>query len=252
MSDFIAELDEMIGARRKTTSPLYQTILAGKATQRLLRTFTLQRLPIKRHWTRNLLGIAARIEDHQLRALYVENAYEEETGALSGSRRHVTTFEDFARAVGATDDEMLRIENFPETDAVIAHNVRTCNDTSVDFTEGAASVILLMEGQPPIVDDEGNSMLAVMRDRYLLPDWGYEFFVHHASNDATGNGVSELEDEHAWAARELLRRHCDTDEKRERAKQALATAIELRHNHFDAILREGYDPTEPVFAYQAP
>lgn len=248
MSDFVTGLDQQIRDRRKMTSPLYQTILAGKATQGLLQTFVAQRWPIKSFWTRNILGIASRVDDYQLRAPLVENIYEEETGALSDSRRHLDTFADVGKAVGLDPATLDQTVHLPETDAVIAHNADACNNSEVHFTAGVASVLLLMEGQPPIVNDGGRSMLAVMRDEYGLPEWGYEFFVHHASSDA-GDAVSDLEDEHAVAARELLKRYCDTPERQELARTYLARALDLRHQHFDAILREAYNPNEPVFRY---
>jgi pyrroloquinoline-quinone synthase len=246
---FVAELEEMIQARRKTTSPLYQTILAGKATTRLLQRFVEQRWPIKSWWTRNLTGVACRMDDLPIRRSLIENAYEEEFGALSNSKRHVETFEDFGRSVGVDPASLPGQKLFPETIALIEHNKNACNNTNVHFTEGAASVLLLMEGQPPITDDAGNSMMAVMRDVYHLPEWGYEFFKHHASSDSDKDGVSELEDEHTEPLRELLARYCDTPELQANAKESLATAIELRHAHFDAILRDAYDPAEPVFRY---
>lgn len=210
--------------------------------------FVLHRWPIKNFWTRNILGIASRIEDYRLRVLLVENIYEEETGRLSGSGRHLDTFVDFGETVGVTADELANAPVVAETAAVIEHNVRVCNGTA-HFTEGVASVLLLMEGQPPIVDNRGKSMLSVMRDVYGLPEKGYEFFVHHASADASDGAVSELEDEHAAAARELLRRYCATPALQQNAIDALANALELRHRHFDMILRTAYDPAEPVFRY---
>jgi pyrroloquinoline-quinone synthase len=250
MTTFISELDQLIVDRRKMTSPLYQTILAGKATRGLLRAFVLHRWPIKSLWTRNILGIAARIEDYRLRVMLVENIYEEETGALSHSGRHLDTFAAFGSCVGVSADELADAPLAPETTAVMAHNTRVCNGTG-HFTAGVASVLLLMEGQPPIVDTRGSSMLAVMRDVYRLPEHGYEFFVHHASTDM-GHAVSPLEDEHAEAAREILSRYCDTDELRARAVDELRTALELRHRHFDMILASGYDASEPAFRYREP
>lgn len=250
MNEFVVELDEMIRERRKMTSPLYQLILAGKATERLLQTFVVQRWPIKNLWTRNILGIASRIPDYRLRALLVENVYEEETGALSGSRRHLETFVDFGRSVGVDQATLENSAPLPETEAVVSHNVAVCNDSNVHFTAGVASVLLLMEGQPPIVTDGGRSMLSVMREDYQLPEWGYEFFVHHASGDGSADAVSELEDEHAAAARELVARYCDTAELQAGAREALARALDRRHRHFDAIMREAYTPEDPVFRYR--
>jgi pyrroloquinoline-quinone synthase len=249
MGDFVSVLDRMIAERKKMTSPLYQNILAGKATRRLLQSFVLHRWPIKNLWTRNILGITSNIDDYAIRRLLVENIYEEETGALSHSGRHLDTFAAFGAAVGVTAAELENPPLAPETAAVVAHNVRVCNSGAVHFTAGVASVLLLMEGQPPIVNDGGSSMLSVMRDVYGLPPQGYEFFVHHASADATAQAVSELEDEHAEAARELLRRYCTTDLLRAQAVDALATALELRHRHFDMILATGYDAGEPPFRH---
>ncbi|WP_255948824.1 TenA family transcriptional regulator [Streptomyces odontomachi] len=248
-TDFVAVLDRMIAERKKMTSPLYQTILAGKATERLLQSFVLHRWPIKSLWTRNILGIASHIDDYAIRRLLIENIYEEETGALSNSGRHLDTFAAFGAAVGVTPEQLENPPLAAETAAVVAHNVRVCNSREVHFTAGIASVLLLMEGQPPIVRKDGASMLSVMRDVYQLPPEGYEFFVHHASSDAASDAVSELEDEHAAAARELLRRYCTTDVLKAQAVDALATALELRHRHFDMILATGYDAAEPVFGH---
>ncbi|MEV6975930.1 iron-containing redox enzyme family protein [Kitasatospora sp. NPDC093806] len=248
---FIEEIEAIIAERSKMTSPLYQLILDGKATERLLQTFVAQRWPIKSWWTRNLMGVGHRADDLELRRSFIENAYEEETGGLTDSKRHVDTFEDFGRAVGVAPESLPGVTPFPETVAIVEHNKNACNNTNVHFTVGATSVLMLMEGQPPITNRAGHSMMAVMRDAYQLPDWGYEFFVHHASGDADQSGVSELEDEHTEPLRQLLVRYCDTPQRQEDAKASLRQAIELRHRHFDAILREGYDPTEPVFVYSA-
>ncbi|MFI6444907.1 TenA family transcriptional regulator [Kitasatospora sp. NPDC050543] len=247
--EFIDELDAMIAERRKMTSPLYQTILGGKATQRLLQGFAIHRWPIKNLWVRHLLGVAHRLEDHRMRVLFVENAFEEETGRLSDSRRHVESFADFARSVGVTREELENTPFLPETQELHDNNLRLCN-SDLHFTAGAAGVLLLMEGQPPIVNAAGESMLKVMRDEYLLPDWGYDFFVHHASSDASEAAVSELEDEHSAAVRTILREFCTTPELRDLARTSLAHSIELRHRHFDALMRDYYDPSEPVFRYQ--
>ncbi|MFJ5885620.1 TenA family transcriptional regulator [Kitasatospora cineracea] len=250
MTDFVSGLDAMIAERKKMTSPLYQTILAGKATERLLQAFVLHRWPIKSLWTRNILGIASNIDDYTIRRLLVENIYEEETGALSNSGRHLDTFADFGESVGLAPGSLDNPPLAPETAAVVAHNVRVCNG-GAHFTAGVASVLLLMEGQPPIVDNGGVSMLSVMRDVYGLPEKGHEFFVHHASADEGEDAVSELEDEHAAAARALLRRYCTTDLLKAQAVDALGQALELRHRHFDMILATAYDPSEPVFRYGA-
>lgn len=245
-ADLLRTLDERIAARRKMTSPLYQVIVGGRASLRLLQRFVVHRYPIKAHWTRNILGIAARIDDDRLRRELVENIYEEETGALTGSARHLETFVDVGLALGLRREEIVApAERLPETDAVIAHNVAVCNG-GAHVTEGVASVLLLMEGQPPIVDAEGRSMARVMRDVYGIGRRGTVFFDHHASSEDTG-AVSDLEDDHAATARAILRRLCTTPELEAGAVRALDRAIELRHRHFDAIHARYHDPTAPPY-----
>jgi pyrroloquinoline-quinone synthase len=244
---FIAELDALIAARKKMTSKLYQVILAGEAPLPLLQQFVVHRYPIKAFWTRNILGIASRLDDYELRRELVENIYEEETGALTGSKRHLESFLDFGLSLGLTREQVVEAkERLPETDAVIAHNVRACNGAGVDFNEGVASVLLLMEGQPPIVSRRGRSMEAVMRDVYRLPPEGCAYFTHHASTTG-GNEVSALEGDHASTARRILARYCRTEQARRNARAALEQAIDLRHRHFDAILARGHDPSAPPY-----
>lgn len=246
-SEFIAELDALIASRKKMTNPLYQLVLSGAAPKRLLQNFVIHRYPIKNHWTRNILGIASRIEDYELRKELVDNIYEEETGGITESRRHLETFVDFGESLGLTREQILNPkEQLPETTAVIAHNVRVCNSGEVHFTEGVASVLLLMEGQPPIISQTGSSMEAVMRDVYQLPAKAYEYFTHHASC-VDGDAVSDLEDDHAETARRILTKYCVSEQMRRNAKKALETAVDLRHRHFDAIHRRFYDPSEPPF-----
>jgi pyrroloquinoline-quinone synthase len=247
MTDFVTTIDCMIQDRRKMTSPLYQVILGGKATGRLLGAFALHRYPIKSFWTRNVLAIASNVGDYELRASLVENIYEEETGRLTESRRHVASFADFAACVGVTQEQLDTAPLAPETREVIRHNVRVCNGIETHFTAGVASVLLLMEGQPPIVSASGSSMMAVMRDEYGLPPEGHDFFVHHASQ--TKVSVSDLEEGHASVARRLLHEYCTTEDLQAAAVHEVGTALELRHRHFDMILATAYDPSEPVFRF---
>ncbi|ACY13672.1 TenA family transcriptional regulator [Haliangium ochraceum] len=234
--EFLASLDELIQVRRKMTSPLYQRVLAGDASLRLLQELVVHRYPIKAFWTRNILGIASRIEDYEIRRELVENIYEEETGALTDSKRHLETFVDFGMTLGLTREAIVDADTIlPETEAVIRHNVGACNAPDVHFTVGVASVLLLMEGQPPIVSADGRSMAQVMRETYALPAEGWLYFHHHASSTDEDH-VSEIEADHAATARTLLDRYCNTPALRDGARQALARAIDLRHQHFDAIL----------------
>ena len=252
MDDFLKKLTDIIWARRKITSPLYRVIMSGEATLRLLQNFVIHRYPIKNIYTRNVMGVGSRIEDHKLRRLFVENVYEEETGATTNSGRHVDIFLTFGEYLGVPAETVLNTPMLPETKALVDFNLNACNNTNVPVSDGATSVLLLMEGQPPIVNKTGNSMESVMRDHYKLPKKAYEFFTHHASSNVDKKYVSDLEDTHTSAIVEVLRRYCTTDELQQSAIRSLETAIDLRHKHFDALYEKFYDPSEPVFRYSEP
>jgi pyrroloquinoline-quinone synthase len=246
--ELIEDLDSRIARRKKMTSRLYQTILAGRASKTLLQNFVIHRYPIKTLWTRNILGIASRVDDYELRRQLVENIYEEETGGISGSHRHLDTFIRFGECLGVGREVIENAPVLPETEAVMKHNLLACN-SDIHFTAGVASVLLLMEGQPPIVARSGESMEEVMRDIYRLPPSGYEFFTHHASSRESDQGASELEDEHAEAARAILRQYCTSEELQAQALDFLDRALEARHRHFDAILDLYYNEQDSSFVY---
>jgi len=247
---FLDSLSQMIYERRKMTSPLYQVILDGRADRQLLQNFVIHRYPIKNFWTRNILGIAARIEDYTLRRELVENIYEEETGRITKSERHLETFVEFGECLGLERGAIVSAPIAAETRAVIEHNVGACN-TERHFTEGVASVLLLMEGQPPIVNSTKRDMLTVMREAYRLPEKGCRYFVHHASSGHDAGGVSELEEDHAATAKKLLARHCDSEARRDTARERLARALDLRHAHFKMIFDRFYSASAQPFRYAA-
>lgn len=250
MSNFIETLDQKIIQKKKMTSKLYQVILDGKATKRLLQNFIIHRYPIKDLWTRHLMSIASRVDDYDLRRLFLENAFEEETGYQTNSDRHLETFVNVGICFGLAKEDIVNAnEMLEETKRLCEFNWDACNNTDNHFTCGVASVIYLMEGQPPIINSKGESMEIVIKETYGLPNNGVEFFTHHASSSEEDGGVSELEDEHALACKNLLMKYCDTEEKQEDAIRFLNRAIELRHLHFDAIYDKYYDENEPVFRY---
>ena len=249
VNQFINTLMSIIAERPKMKSRLYQVIMAGDATQRLLQNFVIHRYPIKNLWVRHIMHIGSHMAESDLRRLLLENAYEEETGDETDSARHVNTFLDFGETVGVSAETVMNAPIMPETRALMDHNLNACNNCNVHFTEGATSVLLLMEGQPPIVNKTGRSMESVMRDVYELPKKGYEFFTHHASSGADAARVSVLEDKHTEAIVQVLKRCCNTPRLQENAINSLKRAIDLRHKHFDMIYDRYYDPSEPVFRY---
>ncbi|NDL01675.1 hypothetical protein [Photorhabdus bodei] len=64
----------------------------------------------------------------------------------------LNSFFNVGLALGVTPEEIALRPLLPETKALVETNLRDCNDTDVHFTQGLASVLFLMEGQPPIIN----------------------------------------------------------------------------------------------------
>lgn len=249
-SAFVETCFNLIASRKKMSSKLYQVILEGNASSTLLKEFIINRYPIKDYWTRNLMGIGSRIDEYELRKKLVENVYEEETGGFTGGGRHVNSFMNIGHALGISIENVKNRELLPETKAIIEHNLKVCNDTNIHFTQGVVSVILLMEGQPPIVSSNNKSMEWVFKNVYGLPKEGYDFFTHHSSNDISENSVSILEDDHTKNMIDIINKYCITEKLQNEALQALEKAILLRHQHFDAIYNNYYNHKEPTYRWK--
>lgn len=226
----VAKLQEIVYENRKITHPLYQTIMKGEATPLLLKNFVLHRYHIKSFWTRNISAIHSKTPDVPARISLAENIFEEETGKLTGTMRHLDLFFKFGEQFGLTWEEVENLELLPETRDIIEWNNKVCGHEH-HLVEAVAALIIYMEGQPPVTWD-GRAMNDAMRHFYQINEEGRSYFNIHSSNDM------EVEEDHAEVGFELIRKYAVTEELQQKTIEALRKSIDVRMKHFTAILRE--------------
>ncbi|AMA73435.1 iron-containing redox enzyme family protein [Aneurinibacillus thermoaerophilus] len=225
----IQKLKDIVYENRKITHPLYQTIMKGEATPLLLKNFVLHRYHIKSFWTRNISAIHSKCPDVEARIHLAENIYEEETGKISGTERHLDLFVKFGEQFGLTWDEINNLEILPESQAVIDWNNTVCGPNH-HFLEAVSALIIYMEGQPP-VEWEGRTMNHAMNYFYNVNEAGRSYFNIHSSDQM------EIEEDHAEIGYELIRKYATTEELQQKVIDALYKSIDVRMKHFSAILR---------------
>jgi len=226
----IEKLKGIVNENQKITHPLYQTIMKGEATPRLLKNFVLHRYHIKSFWTRNISAIHSKCPDVEARIHLAENIYEEETGKITGTERHLDLFVKIGEQFGLTWDEINKLELLPETQDVIDWNNTVCGHKH-HLLEAVAALIVYMEGQPPVKLD-GRTMNDAMSYFYNINESGRAYFNIHSSDDM------EVEEDHAEIGYELIRKYATTEELQQKVLAALQKSIEVRMAHFSAILRE--------------
>ncbi|MGF7046230.1 pyrroloquinoline-quinone synthase [Paenibacillus sp. DS2015] len=226
---FVEKLKSIVTENQKITHPLYQIIMKGEASSELLKNFVLHRYHIKSFWTRNISAIHSKTSDVNVRKELAENIYEEETGKITGTMRHLDLFFKIGEQFGLTWDDIDNCNVLPESQDVINWNNQVCGPDH-HLVEAVAALIVYMEGQPPVTW-EGRTMNQAMSHFYNLNEAGVSYFVIHSSHDM------EVEEDHAEAGYELLRNYAITEELQEKAVAALYKSIDVRMKHFSAILR---------------
>ncbi len=226
---FVEKLKNIVEENKKITHPLYQIIMKGEATSELLKNFVLHRYHIKSFWTRNISAIHSKTPDVETRKELAENIYEEETGKLTGTMRHLELFFKIGEQFGLTWEDIENCDILPESQDVIDWNNKVCGPDH-HLVEAVAALIVYMEGQPPVSWD-GRTMNEAMKHFYNLNKEGVQYFTIHSSHDM------EVEEDHAEAGYDILRKYAINEELQEKAIMALYKSVEVRMKHFSAILR---------------
>lgn len=227
--DLVNKLVDIVEENKKITHPLYQTIMKGEATRELLKNFVLHRYHIKSFWTRNISAIHSKCPDVDARVALAENIFEEETGQLTNSKRHLDLFFNFGQQFGLTREDIDNVELLPETRDVIAWNNKVCGPEH-HLVEAVSALIIYMEGQPP-VELDGATMNHAMRHFYNINDDAMTYFTIHSSHE------NDVEDDHAEVGFNLVKAYATTEELQQKCIDALHKSIDVRMKHFSAILR---------------
>jgi pyrroloquinoline quinone (PQQ) biosynthesis protein C len=210
-SQFAAELFAVI-REEPFRDPLLGAIRAGRMTRPRVMLWVGQASLVVREFTRFISAIHANCPHRDAQLLLAENLWEEH-GKGAQARDHYALIRHMAKSLGATDEELDGTKPLPETADYIAHCVRVTRDGS--FIEGMAAIGIGIEYFSPRFFA---ALAELLRSQFGLAREEVEYLLVHVGED----------EDHARRSLELIEKYADTDEVKEKAKQALREMLSVK------------------------
>lgn len=139
-------IDAAVSARAMLSHPFYQAWSAGELSMDVLKLYAIQYFHHVEAFPQAVSATHANCPDREGRRLLAENLAEEE-GVEAGKTDHATLWMDFARSMGASEDEVRAAALTPETQTLI-ETFRRLSRTSYAAGLGA---LYAYESQLPAV-----------------------------------------------------------------------------------------------------
>jgi pyrroloquinoline-quinone synthase len=171
------------------------------------------------NFKRFVAQVYANAEPRDVRELMLENLWEEH-GEGDDSRDHTALVAKFARALGATVEDIYDVEPIPESREWIDRILKVCREKP--FVVGLAAISFGIESRTQTMALLGQ----IYRDAYGLTEDDLEFFFMHL----------EADEEHAGRAIELVRKYCTTEEQLERCKWGVREVLDATR-----VLAKGFE-----------
>ena len=217
-SAFTQELFAVIG-EETFRDPFYDAVRRGRISREGLKLWTLQAMLVVGQFTRFISAIHSNCPHRDAQKLLAENLWEEH-GQGDPARDHLALIKRMANRLGATDEEIAGAEPLAETTDYINHCLKVTREGS--FVEGMTAIGVGIEHFSP-------RFFAALADEfcshYGLAREDVEYLLVHVGED----------EDHARRSMEVITAYADTDEKRERAKQALRDMLRVKHRFADAV-----------------
>lgn len=220
----IDDLQARIAARRTFGGhPLWKRIAAGDLSKEQMQDFAVQFFLQVREFPRAVSAMHSRCPYDDMRRELAESVYEEESGKISGCNLpHPELFIKFGLALGLEREAMTEGKPLPETAALIEWFEVASQNRS--FIEAAAAINLAAEGQVP------GAFGPLARD--LEKHYGL------ATEDVAFWDVHEIADQdHSDVGDHIVVKHADTEEMKQRVRDALDRSLEAWWSFFDGIER---------------
>jgi pyrroloquinoline quinone (PQQ) biosynthesis protein C len=216
--EFTAELLAIL-RQESFRDPTLDAVRAGRMSRAGLKVWVLQAMCVVRQFTRFISAIHANCPHRDAQSLLAENLWEEH-GRGHGDKDHLALVERLARSLGATEAEMASAEPIPETADYINYCFRVTREGS--FVEAMAAVGMGIEHYMPAFF---GALAAALQSRYGLSREQVEYLLVHVEEDA----------DHARRSMEMIERYADTDDVRDKTRQALSEMLRVKRQFGDAL-----------------
>ncbi|HJQ68573.1 MAG TPA: iron-containing redox enzyme family protein [Blastocatellia bacterium] len=199
--------------------PLLDAIRSGRMSRAGMKLWVAQAMMVVREFTRFISAMHANCPHADAQLLLAENLWEEHGKGVAG-RDHYSLIRRLARSLGATDEELDRTRPLAETADYIAYCFKATRESS--FIEGMAAIGIGIEYFSPRFFA---ALAKALTASYGISSQDVEYLLVHVGED----------EDHARRSLEAITTYADTDEKRERAKQALRDMLEVKGRFADAV-----------------
>lgn len=214
-------VDELFAIMKEANyrDPMFNDIRAGRMSREGIKLWTLQATLVVRQFTRFISAIYANCPHRDAQALLAENLWEEH-GRGDDERDHYSLVRRMARSLGATDEEIGLAQPLPETIDYINYCFEITRNGS--FVEGMTAIGLGIEYYMPVFF---GVMADSLRKNYGLAFEDVEYLSVHVEDDEA----------HARRSLEMIEKYADTDDERERAKQALREMLSVKRRFAESL-----------------
>jgi pyrroloquinoline-quinone synthase len=201
--------------------PLLDSVRAGNMSREGLKVWATQTVLVVREFTRFISAIHSNCPHREAQFLLAENLWEEHGNGVE-TRDHYALAKRLARSVGVTDEEIDRSEPLPETALYIDHCLKLTRESS--FVESMTSIGIGIEYFMPRFFD---ALARALKENYGLTSGDVEYLSVHVSADEA----------HSRRSLEIIQKAAESDEVRERAKQALRKTLAVKRLFSEAVYK---------------
>lgn len=213
--------DELLSILRQHSfrDPLFDAIRSGRMSREGAKTWALQAMIVVSQFTRFISAIHANCPHRDAQALLAENLWEEH-GRGRSERDHLLLAKKLAKSLGASEEEIDNAAPLPETANYIDHCLKVAREGS--FIEGLTAIGVGIEYYIPKFF---GALAEGLCRHYGLRREDVEFLSVHVGED----------EDHADRAMEMIEAYADTDEIKEKARQALLGVIEAKRRFAESL-----------------
>ena len=180
--EFKQKLRDMLNKHLTLSHPIFAELLnEDRPDLDLLRKIALQGYQLTRYFLQYIENLFFHCPLPKFKRALLINAYEEETGRLSGTDNHVVLMQNFIRALGVTDAQRDAVVALPATRELIDYRLAAVHDPA-RYHIGAAAVMIASEGQN-LETTAGEARHQLLGKAYGLTEADLQFFSVHQEED---------------------------------------------------------------------
>jgi len=214
---FRKRLEEEIKGRHSSVHPFSKMWANGELSRKNLADWVKQHLGYVGTFTDWLGVMYAKTPHRDAKDFLLQNMWEEEMG-----QRHTDLLIRFGEACGASREELVNAELYPETRAMQAW----CRDLAMnwDYLESTAGLIVGLESQVPAIYIK---QLPVLKEKYGFTDEEVKFFKIHITSDIV----------HGERGFQILLKYARTREEQERCIEICKWGAQMRRMYLEGLYR---------------